>query len=207
MGAVRRPCGLGAPAARQRSASRLQLPRCLVPRPPGRSGLRHTRRHLAGFARRGAGPQRHDRLGPHDDEPRQPGRLRRACRSDRPQPLHHARRRPPLRGPRRDDQGRLGRSHHDARARDAARAGDRRLRPPRRQPHAAGTRAGPAGDRTRWRRYFGRGLQPHRLGAELGGFPVGGPSHRLADAEHGLCRHVGEYRPDLAGARPDPAQG
>ncbi len=133
VGAVGRPCGVGPAAARQRPASRLLLPRRLVPRPPGRAGLRHPRRHLARLARRRAGPQRHHRLGLHDHQPRQPGRLRRAGRSHRSQPLHHARRRPPLRGARRDHQRRLGRSDHDARARDAARPGDRRLRPPRRR--------------------------------------------------------------------------
>ena len=112
MGAVGRPRGLGQAAARQRPAPGARLPRHLVSRPPGRAGLRHPRRHLARLARRRARPQRHDRLGLHHHQPRQPGPVHRAGRSDRSQPLHHARRRAAVRRARRDDQRRVGRSGH-----------------------------------------------------------------------------------------------
>ena len=93
MGPVGRALGVGQAAARQRPASVAWLPRHLVSRAAGRAGLRHPRRHLAGLARRRARPQRHDRLGLHHHQPRQPGPVRRAGRSDRSQPLPHARRR------------------------------------------------------------------------------------------------------------------
>ena len=112
------------------------LSRHLVPGAAGRAGLRHPRRHLARLAGRRAGPQRHDRLGLHHHQPRQPGPVHRARRSDRSQPLHHARRAAPVRRARGDDQRALGRADHHARARDAARAGDRRHHPPHRRSHA-----------------------------------------------------------------------
>ena len=86
-----RAFGVGQAAARQRPASVARLPRHLVSRAAGRAGLRHPRRHLAGLARRRARPQRHDRLGLHHHQPRQPGPVRRAGRSDRSRPLPHAR--------------------------------------------------------------------------------------------------------------------
>ena len=131
MGAVGRPFGVGQAAARQRSASRPHLSRHLVSRAPGRAGLRHPRRHLARLAGRRARPQRHDRLGLHHHQSRQPGPVHRAGRSDRSQPLHHARRRAPVRRARRDDQRPVGRAGAPARARDAARPGDRRFHPRR----------------------------------------------------------------------------
>ncbi len=52
-----------------------------------------------------------------------------------------------------------------------------------------GPRAGAAGHRARRQRHLGRGLRPHRPGAELGRFPERRPQDRLAHAEHGLRRH------------------
>ena len=110
MGPVRRAFGVGQAAARQRPASGARLPRHLVSRAAGRTGLRHPRRHLAGLARRRARPQRHDRLGLHHHQPRQPGPVRRAGRSDRSRPLPDAGRRAPVRRARGDDQRAVGRS-------------------------------------------------------------------------------------------------
>ena len=150
-----------------------RLPRHLVSRAPGRAGLRHPRRHLARLAGRRARPQRHDRLGLHHHQPRQPGPVHRAGRSDRSQPLHHARRRAAVRRARGDDQRRCGAIRCTMRVRET------RHGPviddfiaPRRRSHAAGPRAGAAGHRARRRRHLGRGLRPHRPGAELGGFPA-----------------------------------
>ena len=83
------------------------------------------------------------------------------------------------------------------------------IRPARRPARSDARRpcAGAAGDGARRRRHLGRRLCPPRPGAELGRIPDGGAQDRLADAEHRLCRHRRQHRPDLAGARADPAQG
>jgi len=90
-----------------------------------------------------------DRLGLHDHQPRQPGPLPRAHRSDRSQPLPDARRRAAVQHQRRDDQRPVGRSRARPSARDAPRRGDRRLHRPRRQAGPRRPRAGAAGDRPR----------------------------------------------------------
>ena len=87
-----------------------------------------------GFDIRGASPRRAGnrarpqclhRLGIHDHQSRQPGPVRRAHRPDGPEPLPDARRRAAVQRLRRDDQRRVGRARAHARARDAARRGDR----------------------------------------------------------------------------------
>ena len=169
MGAVGRAFGVGQAACSPTTRTWRSASRHLVSRAPGRAGLRHPRRHLARLARRRARPQRHDRLGLHHHQPRQPGPVHRAA-SIRPIPT--ATSRPTARGrsacATRRSTSLWGDPVPAARARDAARRGDRRLHPPpddlTPQGHVLALQA-TALDGSR---HLGRGLRPLRAGARTG---------------------------------------
>ena len=193
MGAVGRPCGVGQAAARQRSASRLTFPgiwylaRLVGPgfdirgaTSPGSPAivLGHNGTIGWGFTTTNLDSQDLfvERVDPTD-----------------PQPLHHARRRPPLRRARGDDQGRCGAipvamrcarrgtvpviDDFVARRDDPANLTRQAMCWPCRPPRS--TAPTPR-----------RGLCPRSARRRTGtNSSNGGPQDRLADAEHGLCRH------------------